>query len=293
MQESIIIIGAGIAGLSPGCYGQMNGYRTQIFELHDKPGGLCTSWKRKGYTFDGCIHWLVGSGPGSSFHRVWEELGAVQGRRMVNHEEFERVEGTGGKALVIYTDVDQLEQHMQELSPADAGVIKEFAGAVRLFTRFEPPLGKPRELMGPLDGRSLPELIAQHGPHAQSGVDRLADDAGGEGAGRDDDAGDGADQVACRQHQPIGAEPDHCPHAHRPRVPEADQHALVEATVGNDPRPEGHNHQAQASRFDDLRRRADDPDDDTAVVPPPAHPRRRARHSGRPAPQKKACPPRS
>ena len=75
MEKSIIIIGAGIAGLSAGCYGQMNGYRTQIFEMHDLPGGLCTSWKRKGYTFDGCIHWLVGSRPGTEFHRIWEELG--------------------------------------------------------------------------------------------------------------------------------------------------------------------------------------------------------------------------
>ena len=56
MEKSIIIIGAGIAGLSAGCYGQMNGYRTQIFEMGTKPGGLCTSWKRKGYTIDGCIH---------------------------------------------------------------------------------------------------------------------------------------------------------------------------------------------------------------------------------------------
>ena len=42
-DKSIIIIGAGIAGLSAGCYGQMNGYRTQIFEMHNLPGGLCTS----------------------------------------------------------------------------------------------------------------------------------------------------------------------------------------------------------------------------------------------------------
>ena len=58
-ERSVIIIGAGIAGLSAGCYLQMNGYRTQIFELHDKPGGLCASWKRMGYTIDGCIHWLL------------------------------------------------------------------------------------------------------------------------------------------------------------------------------------------------------------------------------------------
>ncbi len=79
-QKSIIIAGAGIAGLSAGCYGQMNGFRTQIFERHDKPGGLCTSWKRQGYTVDGCLNWLVGSRPGDNFHRSWEELGAVQGR---------------------------------------------------------------------------------------------------------------------------------------------------------------------------------------------------------------------
>ena len=53
MEESVIIIGAGIAGLAMGCYAQMNGYRTRIFEMHHQPGGLCTSWKRKGYTFDG------------------------------------------------------------------------------------------------------------------------------------------------------------------------------------------------------------------------------------------------
>ena len=74
--KSILIIGGGIAGLSAGCYGQMNGFQTRIFEMHKKkPGGLCTSWKRQGYTVDGCIHWLVGSGPESTFHgsgRSWE-----------------------------------------------------------------------------------------------------------------------------------------------------------------------------------------------------------------------------
>jgi phytoene dehydrogenase-like protein len=47
-NKKVIIIGAGIAGLSAGCYLQMNGYDTEIFELHNIPGGLCTGWKRKG-----------------------------------------------------------------------------------------------------------------------------------------------------------------------------------------------------------------------------------------------------
>ena len=100
-EKSISIIGAGIAGLATGCYAQMNGYRTRIFELHDKPGGLCTAWKRKGYTIDGCLHWLVGSGPGSNMHQVWQELGALQGREIVNHTEYGRMEGPDGKTVVI------------------------------------------------------------------------------------------------------------------------------------------------------------------------------------------------
>ena len=36
-EKSIIIIGAGMAGLSAGCYAQMNGYKTRIFELHNNP----------------------------------------------------------------------------------------------------------------------------------------------------------------------------------------------------------------------------------------------------------------
>jgi len=163
MAKSIIIIGAGLAGLSAGCYGQMNGYRTHIFELHDKPGGLCTSWKRKGYTFDGSIHYMMGSRSGP-YHRFYEELGAVQGRRMVDHEELMRVEGSDGKVWTVYTDLDRLEQHMKALSPDDAGIIKELCKTARLFLRFEMPVDKPMEWMGLLDVlkmlKTMPAMLA-------------------------------------------------------------------------------------------------------------------------------------
>ena len=89
-DKSIIIIGAGFAGLAAGIYARMNGYSTQIFETHNLPGGLCTSWKRKGYTFDGCIHWLVGSSPCSGMHDIWEETGISQGRDIIDMDEYMR-----------------------------------------------------------------------------------------------------------------------------------------------------------------------------------------------------------
>ena len=78
MSQSTIVIGAGVAGLSTGCYAQMNGYSTRILEMHDKPGGLCTAWQRKGYTVNVCIHWLVGSKPGTEFHKLWQEIGLIR-----------------------------------------------------------------------------------------------------------------------------------------------------------------------------------------------------------------------
>ncbi|MGD2142872.1 MAG: NAD(P)/FAD-dependent oxidoreductase [Anaerolineae bacterium] len=97
MSKSIIVIGAGLAGLSAGCYGQMNDYETQIFEMQSKPGGLCTSWKRKGYTFDACIHWVVGTKASSGFNRIWTELGALRGKQIVDHDELMRTVGPRGR----------------------------------------------------------------------------------------------------------------------------------------------------------------------------------------------------
>jgi phytoene dehydrogenase-like protein len=156
-EESIIIIGGGIAGLAAGCYAQMNGYRTQIFELHFLPGGLCTAWERGSYVFDGCIHYLFGSKPGQPFHRVLEELGAVQGRRFINHEELMRITDADGRTLIVYCDPDRLEAHMKELSPADGGLIEALCNGIRKFTAFDMTLmqQKPKALMTLRDWMNL------------------------------------------------------------------------------------------------------------------------------------------
>jgi phytoene dehydrogenase-like protein len=80
----------------------MSGFSTRIFEMHSAPGGLCTSWHRQGYTINGCLQWLVGTAPSSGFYRIWEELGAVQRIRFVNHEEFVRIEGVNGDTFIQY-----------------------------------------------------------------------------------------------------------------------------------------------------------------------------------------------
>lgn len=155
-EKSILIIGGGIAGLAAGCYARMNGYRAKIFEMHSLPGGLCTAWERKGYVFDGCIHYLFGSGEGQPFNRMWQELGAVQGRQFVHHEEYQRVTD-GRQTLIVYADPDRLERHLLDLSPADEKPIRAFVRGVRKFARFDlnALYDKPRTLFDALDWRAF------------------------------------------------------------------------------------------------------------------------------------------
>lgn len=161
-RKTIAIIGAGVAGLSAGCYGQMNGYQTQVFEMQNKPGGLCTSWRRNGFTVDGCLQWLVGVDPGSSFYRIWEELGAIQGRSVVRPQEYMRVECGDGRVFTVYADINQTEEELLKKVPKEENVIREFASGVRAFLRFDPPLKIAPELRNVLDNaRLLLRMIPQ------------------------------------------------------------------------------------------------------------------------------------
>jgi len=151
VDKSIIIIGGGLSGLATGCYGQMNGYRTTIFEMHDKAGGVCTGWKRKGYTIDGAMNWLIGTKPGTNFYKFWEELGAAQKWEVYNHDRYSNIEVESGRIFSLYTDIDRLKQYMIDIAPEDKEVIEEFSRDVRKLTNFDMPVDKPPEISSILD----------------------------------------------------------------------------------------------------------------------------------------------
>ncbi|MFC9851190.1 phytoene desaturase family protein [Streptomyces prasinus] len=133
----VLVIGAGVAGLSTGCYAQMSGMRSRIFEKHVLPGGCCTAWSRDGYLFDYCIEWLIGTAPGNEAHQIWRELGALDGKTVTNFDLFNRVVDEDGRSVTFYNDPDRLERHLLEVSPTDARPIRSFCRDLRRFTGIE------------------------------------------------------------------------------------------------------------------------------------------------------------
>jgi phytoene dehydrogenase-like protein len=145
MKKKVIIIGAGVAGLSAGIYGQMNGYDTEIIEMHTLPGGQCTAWSRDGYRFDYCLHWLVGTSKGP-FHNIWKETNVLNdSTKIIDHEIHSKIYNEKGEEFIIYSDINKWEQYLLEFSPEDSISIKKMCNEMRKASSLE-PFGNPPEL---------------------------------------------------------------------------------------------------------------------------------------------------
>lgn len=140
MQKQVLIIGAGVSGLAAGIYAQLNGFQAEIVEQNATPGGLCTAWQRHGFTFDCCVHWFTGSLPGSKLYRLWEELGAVQGREFRRRDIYSLDADEKGIVFTAYTDVEKLRAEMMRLAPEDKVVIDNVCDDVKRFAKIDMPV---------------------------------------------------------------------------------------------------------------------------------------------------------
>jgi phytoene dehydrogenase-like protein len=151
-MKKMLIIGAGIAGMTAAAYARKSGFDVDVYEMHTIPGGECTGWQRGDYHFDGCIHWMMGTKPGSGLHKMWKEVGALDESIAIHLNKVFFTYQKDGRTLKIYRDLDKLEKHMLVLSPADAPKIREFCKDARAFSKMDMPVSKPMEMYTAADG---------------------------------------------------------------------------------------------------------------------------------------------
>ena len=151
-EKSIIIIGAGLAGLATGCYARMNGYRSLILEHYSEPGGVAKAWKRNDWLIDGGVHYLMGHRPGLACHKLYHELGVFEGRTFPDLEDYVHfIDEPTGQSVSFTPDLEKLSRDLKKIAPEDSKLIDEFLAGVRalqktdLFKMMETPV----EFMGP------------------------------------------------------------------------------------------------------------------------------------------------
>jgi len=75
MDYDVIIIGAGLGGLTAGAKLAKEGMRVLLLEQHDRPGGCASTFTRRGFTMEVGLHEMDGLHPGDMKNRIFEDLG--------------------------------------------------------------------------------------------------------------------------------------------------------------------------------------------------------------------------
>ncbi|MBD2773744.1 C-3',4' desaturase CrtD [Iningainema sp. BLCCT55] len=73
-KSRVVVIGAGIGGLTAGALLARRGYSVLIVDQAIVPGGCASTFKRKGFTFDVGATQVAGLEPGGIHHRIFSEL---------------------------------------------------------------------------------------------------------------------------------------------------------------------------------------------------------------------------
>lgn len=139
-MKKVLIVGAGIAGLTAGIYARESGFDVTIYEGHTIPGGASTSWRRKGYLFEGGMHWLTGSTPKVPLNQLWRELGALDDSVQVKYHDPFVAFDYNGQTAYLYRDAEKLRRHFLEIAPEDAKEINRLCSDVKKFTKISMPV---------------------------------------------------------------------------------------------------------------------------------------------------------
>jgi phytoene dehydrogenase-like protein len=143
-MKKVIIVGGGIAGLCAGVYAQKCGFDVTILESHSIGGGNCTSWKRKGYLFEGGMHWLTGSSEKEGLHKMWRHVGALNDSVKIHYPEPFFEYDHQGTPIRFYRNVDTTEKHLIALAPADEKEIRKLCNYIRRVQNLAMPVSDLR-----------------------------------------------------------------------------------------------------------------------------------------------------
>ena len=146
-RKQIVIIGAGVAGLSAGIYAEQHGLHAILLEKNPSVGGMCTGWYRKGFYLDGCVHWLTGTKEGTLLNEMWKNVDAFKSQDDILYLPSWGTFEYEGTRVTLWRDLERAEREWKEISPVDSKMIHKFFKMVSDFTKVELPLDLPLSMI--------------------------------------------------------------------------------------------------------------------------------------------------
>jgi phytoene dehydrogenase-like protein len=109
-RYDVIVIGAGIGGLTCGALLAKNGLSVLVTEQHSRPGGYCTSFRRKGFAFDAGFDTTFECEKGGIIYDTLDELGLTSEIQFIRLASPMRVIGGDYDILVTSEFIEELKR---------------------------------------------------------------------------------------------------------------------------------------------------------------------------------------
>ena len=90
VKYDVIVIGAGLGGLTAGAKLARDGKKVLLLEQHDRPGGCATTFKRRDFTMEVGLHEMDGLHPKDIKNRIFDDLGITGKVEFLKVPEFYR-----------------------------------------------------------------------------------------------------------------------------------------------------------------------------------------------------------
>ncbi len=118
MKYDVIVIGAGMGGLTCGTLLAKEGLRVLICEQSSKPGGYCVNFRRNGFTFAPAVHYFNEFGPNGPMQEAFQTLGLPPEIEFCPQDPQRRII-TPHFHLTLSADIDRFERDLIHLFPKE------------------------------------------------------------------------------------------------------------------------------------------------------------------------------
>jgi phytoene dehydrogenase-like protein len=140
MKYDVIVIGAGLGGLTAGAKLAREGMKVLVIEQHSQPGGCATTFKRGAFTLEVGLHEMDGPGGRDMKNRIFSELDVTGNVEFIHVPEFYRFI-RGDLAVTIPHDPQLAAARLTEMFPEEKeGIAKYFD---QLLSPKKRPAGEP------------------------------------------------------------------------------------------------------------------------------------------------------
>jgi prolycopene isomerase len=182
-RYDVIVIGAGMGGLSCATLLAKQGLRVLVCEQSSKPGGYCVNFKRDGFTFAPAVHYLNEFGPNSQMEEAFQTLGLPPEIEFCRQDPQRRII-TPHFHLTLSTDIDRFEKDLIHFFPKERLSIHSYIGELKKLVKSIEGLSiKSFDLISPREKVQLlfelvkrPQLFRYRGKTCQEVLDSFFKD---------------------------------------------------------------------------------------------------------------------